>query len=128
VICAVAGGAFCAFLALAAASDDPRIAFAFLAGAGFFLFGAPISASACVNELAPNAMRARLTSVYNLAVALLSNAVGPVLIGVLNDRVFASPDAIGRSLMWTAIVCGVLGVLVLLGGRGAYRRALQTPS
>ncbi len=117
------GGVFCGAVAAAGLAPTSALALTGLAVAGFFLLIVPLSCSACVNELAPNALRARISAGYNLVIALGATSAGPFLVGLLNDEVFGL-EGVGQSLATVAAVTGAAGVGLLLWGQASYANAL----
>jgi MFS family permease len=121
----IGGGGFCLLVAAAGVSPSGAIAMGLVGCAGLVLLSVPISFSACVNELAPNRMRARISAGYNLVVAVGATSAGPLLVGLCNDLLFASEAAIGLSLSLVSALTGLAGVTILIAGRKAYVVALR---
>ncbi|MFZ4071733.1 MAG: MFS transporter [Caulobacterales bacterium] len=95
---------------------DAAAAVALNAGAMFFsTFVYPLAASA-IQTITPNRMRGQASAVYLTVINLVGLGLGPLVIGMLNDYGFKSPQAIGLSL---AIVNGItpplMAVLLALG-------------
>jgi hypothetical protein len=63
-------------------------------------------------------------AVYLVLVNLLSVGLGPLLVGVLNDHLFQSADAIGDTLALLAAVTYPVAGLALLASLKPFRRAL----
>ena len=57
-----------------------------------------------LQELAPNRLRGKFTALFYATVGLGALAVGPLLVGILNDRAFASHAGIGTSLALTGLL------------------------
>ena len=88
-----------------------------------FLLASPVGLSAAAVQLVtPNRMRAQVTAVYFLVVALVGSGFGPLTVALCTDYLFADDMAVGKSI---ALVSGVLtpiGVLSLwLGARRSGR-------
>ena len=83
-----------------------------LLGSAFFWgsFAYPGGAAA-IQKSTPPDQRARVAAVYLFVVTLLSAAVGPTLIAMITDYVFADPNAVGRSLVVALAIVGPIGVL-----------------
>jgi len=65
-----------------------------------------------------------VTSLYYVALGLVSMTLGPLLIGVMNDYVFTDGDAVGKSLAVIAVTTLPLSALLMaLSGRNRQRRA-----
>jgi len=90
-----------------------------------FLIGSSISlCQSALAELVPNRMRAQTTALYSLITMLFASTVGPLMIGVLNDHVFQDPSKINLSLRVVLPVSFAVAALMLLAGRGVFRRAV----
>lgn len=89
-----------------------------------FLLASPVGlTAAAVQIVTPNRMRAQVTAVYFLVVALIGSGFGPITVAVCTDYLFRDDMAVGKSL---ALVNGVLmpiGVLSLWLGAGNQREA-----
>lgn len=59
---------------------------------------------AAVQELVPNRLRGKLTALFYATVGLGALAVGPLLVGMLNDLAFATRAGIGASLAVTGLL------------------------
>jgi MFS family permease len=60
--------------------------------------------------IVPNQMRAQTTAIYYFVINMLGLTLGPLLIAVVTDSVFADEAALRYSI---SIVSGVAGVLAL---------------
>ena len=82
-----------------------------------FLLASPVGLTAAAMQLAtPNRMRAQVTAVCFLVVALIGSGFGPLTVALATDYVFVNDMAVGKSI---ALVSGVLmpiGVLSLWFG------------
>jgi MFS family permease len=91
----------------------------------FFFAAFPMPPStAAMQLLTPNRLRARIAALFLFCNSLLGLALGSILIGWLNDRVFGSPQAIGSSLAIVTFSAGILSVLVLGKGCRLFREAM----
>lgn len=72
----------------------------------------------------PNQMRAFVAAIFQLFVTLLGLGVGPTIVALLTDRVFADDLAIDLSLSVTMSVSAILAASVLALGLRAYRTML----
>jgi MFS family permease len=68
---------------------------------------------AAIQEIIPNRHRGRVTAIYYVLVALSGMTIGPLLIGVMNDYIFAGGLSIGKSLSLTALLTLPLASLLL---------------
>jgi MFS family permease len=76
-----------------------------------------------VQLLAPATMRGRAMALYLLVVTVLGMGLGPLVIGLLSDHVFASLSA---SLATVSTAALAAASAILLAGRNAVRDALLT--
>jgi MFS family permease len=90
------------------------IASALLLGLAMGCAQAPGGANlAAIQEIIPNRLRGRVTAIYYVVIALSGMTIGPLLIGVMNDYVFAGDLGIGKSLSLTALLTLPLASLLL---------------
>jgi MFS family permease len=86
-----------------------------------FAFGA---ASAAVQEITPNRMRAQVGALFVSAMTLIGLGLGPSIVGLLTDRVFGDDAAVRYSLLAVTVV-GLGAAVSLLGaGLAPYRRSV----
>lgn len=82
---------------------------------GFFFASFPMPPSATVLQIVvPVPMRARFSATMLFCNAIGGLSGGSLLIGVLNEKVFHSPSAIGMSMALVAGAASVLGGIMLL--------------
>lgn len=97
-------------------------ALAVLAPAVLLAMGPPVLAPALIQIVTPNRVRAQVSAIYLFVVSLLGMGLGPLLVGVTNDKVFAGADRLGWSI---TCVCGAGMVVAFVGffiGIGLARR------
>ncbi len=96
--------------------DDPWIAFILLMPATFLPSSMVALSATTIQLMTPNRMRAQLTALYLLAIALLGTGFGPLAVALCTQYIFADDLAVGHSI---ALVSGTLlplGVLCLWAG------------
>lgn len=93
------------------------LCFAFTAGIGF------VSSSAVIQEMVPGNLRGQMTALWYLFTGIIANGFGPVLTGLLNDKVFGSEMALPYSILTIAGPCLLVGFIVTATGISAYDRA-----
>jgi MFS family permease len=92
------------FAILFALAPTPFQALALVAGMNFFA-GFPFAAGyAALQELTPNRMRARLTATFALSVNLIGAGLGPTLVALFTDHVFADEAMLPYSLALAAAI------------------------
>jgi MFS family permease len=96
--------------------NDAYLALALTAGAMFFsTFVYPLAASA-IQVITPNRMRGQASAVYLTAVNLVGLGLGPLLVGMMNDFGFTSPEGVRYSLaVINAITPPLMAGLLFLG-------------
>jgi MFS family permease len=103
---------------------DANVAMVFACLCNFFVSFASGSSAAALQEYTPNELRAQITAVYYFVINLVGLSLGGVSVGVLNDYVFGSEAAIGRSLLVVLLIMGPLGGGLIAAALPAYRRAV----
>jgi MFS family permease len=101
------------------------LAIALIVPVTFFMAWPPGLGVAALQAVAPNQIRGRVVAVYLLVVNLLSVSMGPLIVGVVNDYVFRSEQAIGETLALLAAVTYPLAALALFFSLKPFRRALK---
>jgi MFS family permease len=79
---------------------------------------------ASLADLLPNRMRAVISALYIATTNIFAATLGPLLVGILNDRVFTKPAEIAISLRVVAPSAFLLAALTLWLVLPAYRLAL----
>ena len=74
-------------------------------------------------QIAPPEIRARVAAVYMMFSAL-GNAIGPSIVGILNDGAFTGADGIRYSMLVMCGIFGIGGVLLLAMARGRFAKRL----
>ncbi len=107
-------------LLLPAAFLAPQIDLAFLLMApGIFFLSLPMGTSAAaLQRIFPNDVRGQVSALFLFLLNLGGLTLGPLMPGLLNDRLFHNGKMVGASL---AITIGSAAVLMLAAFRGSYR-------
>ena len=93
--------------------------------AAIFSAAMPFGAgAAAIQEITPNQMRGQVAAVYLFAINLAGIGLGPTVVASFTDLVFGRDEAVGQSLAALVAIGVPLALLCLVGGLGAYRRAL----
>jgi len=91
-----------------------------------FAHGIPVGmAPAALQSITPNEMRGQINAVYNLTVSFIGIGMGPLLVALFTDYVFADASAVGRSLSAVSMIAGPPAILILLYGLRPYRTRLS---
>lgn len=80
---------------------------------------------AMIQAITPGALRGRVSGINFMATTLVGMSIGPVMVALLTERVFGSPESIGRALSITTAALSLAGALLLWSVRPAYRAALD---
>ncbi|MCC6431308.1 MAG: MFS transporter, partial [Gemmatimonadaceae bacterium] len=78
------------------------------------------AANAAIAEAMPSRMRGQGSALFQLTVGM-AGGIGPTLVALITDRVFADDNALRWSLSITTVVGMVLTLVLLSWGRPAYR-------
>lgn len=106
----------------------PKVTTSFvLIGLMNFLAGFPFGGGlATLQEITPNAMRAQITSIYGLSIAIFGAAMGPTVIGLLNDLLYRDPARLPESMAITAALFSPLAAMFLFLGLKGYQRLIKS--
>jgi MFS family permease len=81
------------------------------------------AAYSALAQLAPNELRGRLTAIYTLTIGVVALNLGPLMVGLFSDHVFGA-NRLDLSFATTVGLDSLLAALILLAGRGPYRRSV----
>lgn len=57
-----------------------------------------------IQDVVPGPVRARVTAIYYIVLGLVGLTLGPLAIGLMNDKLFVDPQSVGKSLALAAVV------------------------
>jgi MFS family permease len=100
------------------------LAIACLAVVNFFAAFPSGAAAAAAAEMVPPPLRAQGAALFFLVIALVSQTLGPPVVGLLSDHVF-TPAGIRYSLLVVVIVAMTLALALLATGLGSYPRTVE---
>ena len=100
-------------------------AVAVLTLASFFGYMPAVSIFAAMGDLLPAAARGRFAGLQTLAIGVITNTLGPFMVGALSDRAFRSVAGIRYSLLTTFLSTAAVGTLLVAPSMAAYRRRMQ---
>jgi MFS family permease len=95
----------------------------------FFLSLPYGAAAAAIQIVTPGRMRATASAIYLCLVNLIGLGMGPTLVALATDHVFADDRAVGKSLALVSTLCAPLAAVLLAWGLPHFRRtaaALRT--
>jgi MFS family permease len=107
-----------------ALAPEAWLAIAIIVPVTFFMAWPPGLGVAALQAATPNSVHGRVVAIYLVAVNLLSVSLGPLLVGIFNDHVFHSDNAIGETLAILASINYPLAAAALFLSLGPFRRAL----
>lgn len=96
-----------------------------------FAFGASVSmglAPTALQLVTPNRLRGQIGAAWMLFLNIITAALGPWAVGVINDAVFGDPLAVGKSIALVNTTAVILGGLILLGTCRPFREAVKEQS
>ena len=109
------------FAASATLMDSAWLTLILMLPIGFFTsFGFGASGAAIV-LLTPSHLRGVISAVYLFVINMIAMGLGPLLTALLNDHVFHSDLAVGRSVALVATTALVLSAMLLAWGRPYFR-------
>jgi hypothetical protein len=95
----------------------PWVGLAVISGYIFCAMSAMAVAWTTLMSMTPAAFRGQVAGLYLLIIGLGAVATGPVLVGLLNDRMFGGN--VGKSLALLAVCTISVGIFVLFLGRSS---------
>jgi len=93
-----------------------------------FAFGASISmglAPTALQLVTPNRLRGQIGAAWMLFLNMITAALGPWAVGVINDKWFGDPLAVGQSIAAVNVVAVVLGGIILWLTWKPFRAAVE---
>ncbi len=105
---------------------NPTFALALIAAASFFVTMPMALITAALQTVTPNKMRGVVAGLFVVMGNVIGLALGPTIVAVLTDQLFADPLAVGKSLSLLFAVFAPLAVLLLAIGMKPYRDTIQS--
>lgn len=85
-------------------------------------FGA---AAAAMQEMSPSTMRGQAAAILGLLLNFVGGSLGPLAVGLLNDRVFQDPAKVALSLLVMTLVGRTVAALSIAAGLAAHNRVVS---
>ncbi|MDH5671498.1 MAG: MFS transporter [Myxococcales bacterium] len=120
VMCATAWFPFGILMPLMPTAE---LSFAMLIPATFFAAMPWGIAPAAIQEIMPNQMRGQASAVYLFIINLVGLGLGPQVLALVTDYVFADENQVHLSLLWTTTLAHVFAAALLLYGLSAFRKS-----
>lgn len=96
--------------------SDINVGIYFIAGYCFFSSFPFGSATAAIQEIAPNKMRAIFSAFFLFVVNIIGLGFGPLIVGFLNDSIFKDPNQIHYSIFIAQVIgCSLSALCLYLG-------------
>lgn len=108
--------------ALAPLMPSGALCMTLFAISGLFANYSAVAVLAAIAEITPNEFRGRITAIYTALVGLFAAALGPLIVGAMNDHWPGRGLAIAGSLSLTFAGCAAGALALLLAGLPGYRR------
>ena len=113
----------------------PTVAMFFISSAWFALLAVAILVfalsahtglvPAALQLITPNELRGQVIALYLLFTSIVGLALGPPTAGLITDRIFANPLAVGQSMTIVMGVAFAIGVILFRFGYAAYEHRQQ---
>jgi len=113
------------FLLLLPWQAEAAAALVCVAGASFSVTLPMALITSAMQQVTPNEMRGVINGSYVVTVNVIGLALGPTLVALTTDFVFADPAAVAQSLGLVAMLMGPIAVALLLVGAAPYREQRQ---
>jgi sugar phosphate permease len=81
--------------------------------------------AAAIQNMNPNTMRGTASAMLLLVTNLIGQALGPIAIAILTDKVFADPMKLPYSMVIVTVVCHLIAVPAFWLGRKSYVRSVE---
>lgn len=103
-------------------APSPWLALALL-GLTQFIISLPFGvAPAALHEVTPNEYRGQVIAVYLFVINIIGLGTGPLLVGLMNDHLFANENAVGYSLVCMALIFMPLSGFLVSRAAAAFRQ------
>ncbi len=109
---------------LAFLTPSPLLAVVALALASFWGYMPSVAIYAAMADVLPAGARGRFAGFNTLVIGVVTNSIGPFLVGFLNDRLFPHPNGIRLSLVATLAASTLLAAALIVPALHLYRRRL----
>ncbi len=123
-LCLVASVAHAVFAVLGLLAPTPILALCLFPLGSFWAYVPSVAGFSALGEALPSPVRARLAGLHTFANGVISNSLGPFLVGVFSDTLFHRPGGLRYALVLTVVIAGVGGVVAVAAGMKQYRERL----
>jgi MFS family permease len=126
-LCVVSGVCYAVFGIAGLLAGNPYVSIALFGGAFFWSYVPSVAAFSAMGDILPPATRARLAGLHTLTNGLISNSLGPFLVGFFSDNLFTAEAGIRSAMALTVFIAAVCGLASVVAGLGPYRRRANAP-
>jgi MFS family permease len=112
-------------MVLPAVVSDAFVSVALLAPLMFLIGMQQGYSPVALQLIAPNQLRARVVAIFFLVAQVFALGLGPTAVALVTDYVFGDDGSLRWSIALIGGGCCAAGLLVLVAGRGAYRRSVE---
>jgi MFS family permease len=91
---------------------------------GMFGIGSAVPQNAAIQRITPNRMRGQVTAIY-LFMFIFFGAMGSLVIGTVNQRLFGEPSDLWKAMALTAAVLMPLAAFTISRGVRPYRKEIE---
>lgn len=106
-------------------APSPVLAVVALALASFWGYMPSVAIYSALADVLPAGARGRFAGFNTLVIGIITNSIGPFLVGFLNDRIFPHQDGIRLSLVATLLASMLLAATIIVPALRLYRRRLD---
>ncbi|MEA5461104.1 MFS transporter [Arcicella sp. LKC2W] len=122
----VIGATLCFFGAIAVLMPHAEWSLLLMALPAFGLSAPFGAATAAVQEIMPNQVRALSSSIMLFILNLVGLALGPALVAIFTDYIFKDENMIRYSLMWLFLIGGTVGLTLSILVLKPYRQIIES--
>lgn len=115
---------YATFAAMGLLATSPLASLGFFAAAFFCSYVPSVAAFSAMGEVLPPKTRAQLAGLHTLTNGLISNSLGPFLVGFFSDNLYPFENGLRYAMLTTVLIGGSLGLLSILASLSSYRRRM----
>ncbi len=115
---------YASFSVMGLLASGPFASLGLFAAAFFCSYVPSVAAFSAMGEVLPPNTRAQLAGLHTLTNGLISNSLGPFLVGFFSDTLYPFENGLRYAMLTTVLIGGSLGLLSILSALSAYRRRM----
>lgn len=117
--------AFAVFSSIGIAMPNPYACIGCMAFAFALGYLPAVGAYTAIAEVVPESIRAAFTGITTLVVGLVTNSLGPFMVGFLSDHLYRGTDGIRYAIITTTMSGAIAGSLLCVRGLASLREQLH---